>query len=499
MGYTRGPSLDSVATRTRMGIDDIATSFLNWLAQEEAARQANIRMYREYHDGDQETMLTDRQAAYLQIKSANPDFTVNFCPLVVNGLAARLRVRGFDAGDQGGERGIFWDWWKRNRMDATQQDVHIAEIRDGDTYVIVSWDNERQIPRFDHNLAFDGNEGVQVHYDDETNEIVYAVKKWVVRRPPDAGFVRRMNVYEPDRIRRFISDDRVSDGAWRLYSDDGQEGEVAWTDERGNPLGVPVVHFAHDRAGYRWGTSALARVVPLQNALNKEFVSLLAAADTTGFRIFWMLGGEAVDENGDPIRVSPGSFISMMNPPGEGAVGFFPGEDLRPLNEVIDAIKQTIAQITYTPLHMFQVSGQNASEGAQKQQEVGMIARAREAATQTGNGWEDVMALGRRLYNAFGPGKLDETQLIETLWYDFEMRNTEDRQLQRAQIVKTLVEAGVDVETAALEAGFSVESAERMGRELRILARDQVNPPIIRREGMNGQVSAPEREPASAG
>jgi hypothetical protein len=276
-----------------------------------------------------------------------------------------------------------------------------------------------------------------------------------------------------------------------LFTDDGQPGVLSWIDPlTGAPLGVPVVHFAYNRAGYRWGISALEPVIPLQNALNKAVIDLIAAADTTGFRIFTMLGSDAVDEDGEPLSISPGSFISLPAPPSMASIGFIPGEDLRPLVEVVDAFKISIAQVTETPLHLFQVSGQNASEGAQKQQEVGMISKASDTAIQFGNSWERCMQFARRLENAFGKGRMDEKQLIETVWKDFEIRNLEERAKARAEIFAILVGAGVDPQVAALRANYSKEEAAEMAKKMRALARDQVNPPMDRREG---NVPAPAR------
>jgi len=48
-------------------------------------------------------------------------------------------------------------------------------------------------------------------------------------------------------------------------------------------LGVPVVHFRNNDQGYDYGASELSSVIPLQNALNKTIIDLLASADTSAF------------------------------------------------------------------------------------------------------------------------------------------------------------------------------------------------------------------------
>ena len=461
--YTRNPSLASFTTSERLGMDDVAQSFFEWLAQEDRERQKKYQNYREYYNGEQEVMLTERQKEFLELKPHH-DFSANYCMLVVDEIARRLNMRGFDAGSQGGSEGALWNWWQWGRMDVHQKNVHSSAIRDGDTYLIVGWDNVTGRPKYHPNLAYDGFEGVKVHYNDETNEIDYASKKWNVtdNRDGDVGYKRRINLYYPDRIERYISNDRLNDGQWSKYDEDGQPWLIPWVDRKNNPLGVPVIHFKYNSAGWRWGQSVLENVIPIQNALNKAVVDLIAAADTTGFRVYWVTGGSPTDENGDPIKVSPGV---MLAGPETSSFGYFPGEPLRSLIEVVDTFKVTIAQISETPLHLFQVSGQNASEGAQKQQEVGMISRAEDTAVHFGNAWEDTMYLSRRLHNAFSnEPPMDEAQLISSLWKDFEVRDRIERIKTQGEALESFTTAGGDYEAVARYVGVDEESAKAMAK-----------------------------------
>jgi hypothetical protein len=461
--YTRRSNLEMVTTTERMGIDNIAASFNAWLILEDSERYEKYTEYREYYDGEHEALLTERQKQFLELKPNTPEFSANYCPLVCKEVSRRLRVRGFDGPTLGGKDGPLWNWWRKNKMDAQSKDVHLSSIRDGDAFLIVGWDNEKDIPSYFPNLAFDGSDGVDVHYNDETGKIDFAVKYWIVRDYEDAGYKRRANMYYADRIERYVSDDRTDDGNWHWYTEDGQDGILPWVDKTGKPLGVPVFHFANDRAGMRWGVSALEPVIPLQNALNKSVIDLIAAADTTGFRIHYVTGENMLDENEEEIKIHPGTFLSSTNE--NAKFGFIPGEDLRPLIEVMDAFKISIAQVTETPLHLFQVSGQNASEGAQKQQEVGMISKAEDTATYFGNDWEDIMALSVRLHNAFSSQPpLPEDEMVETLWGDFEVRDRVGRVLEQSEAVNKLTSSGAQIEAAARAALFDDETAKNLGR-----------------------------------
>ena len=156
-------------------IDQVQRSFLEWLANEDQDRQDTIRDYREWYDGDHGTQLTDRQRRYLQIKHGE-EFNDNYCSIVVDALWERLVVTGFDADGQDSD---IWGWWQANRMDRVQGQVHLAAVRDGDSYVLVDWDNDAGGPRFTVELAYDGAEGVKLHYDPERRtQAVFASKRW---------------------------------------------------------------------------------------------------------------------------------------------------------------------------------------------------------------------------------------------------------------------------------------------------------------------------------
>lgn len=485
--FSAGSStLGLLTTRERLGIDLVKQSFLEWLVLEDRERQANYRMYRDYYDGIHEVMLTDRQKAFLELKDEQ-DFSANYCPLVVDELARRMTVDSFDAdGELGGQKGRLWFWWRRGRMDSGQDSAHLSALRDGDTYVIVSWNQEEGRPEYHHNLAFDGTEGVKVHYSDETGKVIYASKRWVARTVEEGvGEVRRMNLYYPDRVERWISNDKVANGEWGLYTGDGQEGILSWVNKLGKPLGVPVFHLKYKATGFRWGRSILDNVITQQNALNKAIVDVIAAADATGFRLYWATGTDMIDDNGDPIEIHPGTFLSSDSP--EASFGYMPGEDLRPLIEVVDMVKVTIAQISETPMHLFQVSGQNASEGAQKQQEVGMINKAEHWGISVGNFWEDCMYMSIKLSNTFDGTTYPEDGIISTVWQDMEVRDKAARRKQIADTAKVWSDAGASLEEAAKIAGVDEETAKLLGRMVIPVLSGALVPGTLRKDENSGE------------
>ena len=408
-------------------------------------RENRYRAYREYYDGEHDTQLTDRQRQYLQLK-VGEEFNGNYCPIVVDALVERLTVTGFETDDQ--EQDAFWDWWKLNRMDHQQGIVHTASVRDGDSFVTVGWENDEAYPTFTFESAFDGKEGVMVHYSRDTRKPLFASKRWC-----DDEDRTRLNLYMPDRVERYVADDN---GQWEPLALKGETWPLLWG-KPDDPLGIPVIHFSHRDGGYNFGRSDLRDVVPLQNALNKAIIDLVAAADTTAFRIYTMIGDDPTG-----LEITPGCWVYSEKPstgPESVTIGHIPGEDLSKLIEFKDAFAMEIARVSRTPLSFFQISGHRPAEGTLKQEESGLVARAGKAQIGFGNAWEDAMAMAARLHNFYG-GKpqLDLEAQIDTQWQDAETRN--DRTYYETLKVKG--ELGVPQEILWQEMDYTPEQIADM-------------------------------------
>ena len=397
--------------QVNLGSDIIQLSYLQWLESQEGERQQKYTMFRNYYEGEHETQLTARMRKYLELTTGQ-DFSLNYCPIVVDSLAEKLNVTGVACE---GQAETMWEWWRRMRADALQRIVHLAAVRDGDTYVLVEWDNAKQRPHFHPENAFDGVEGTHVIYSDERRMLpMVAIKRWVITSGPNIK-TRRTNLYFPDRIEKYIDTSLSGLGAWQQYAEPDQPWPIPWT-LNGQPLGIPVVHFRNKDQGYSYGESELEDVTPIQNGLNKTLIDLLAAADATGFRLYTMTGGIPTG-----ITVAPGSWLYHGEP--DARIGAIDGADLSGLIALKDSVAADIAKVTRTPLSYFQLSGQVAASETLKQQESGLISRALDRQVAFGNAWEDAFSLARRLHNAFGAGGLNEEEEISALWRDAETRN----------------------------------------------------------------------------
>ncbi len=433
----------------------VGESYMRHMENEEQATQDNYTLYREYYEGLHETQLSDRLRAFMELKTTT-EFNLNLCPIVVDALAERLKVTGFEAGDQGE---TLWQWWRDNRMDSQQGVVHTGAVRDGDFFEMVEWDNEAGRPSFSFEMACSHGAGVKVHYSQEKrNKIEYASKRWKVDK------AKRLNLYFEDHIEKYISGESGFEGNWQPYTGDtgvivlpgvfGACGWHWWTSTQGQggePLGVPVVHFKNKDQGYDRGQSELANVIPLQNALNKAVIDLLGSADTSGFPIYAGTGDKWA-----AVKVSPGRVVYSEKP--DAKFGRIEAADLGPMIAVKDSFSMDIARVSRTPISYFQTSSQLPAEGSEQQREVGLIAKGEKCSTDFGNAWEDLMTIARRLHNAFGTGKLDEKQRIEAQWKPLQKRNELD--LLNALTLKK--QLGVSDAIIWGEMGYDAEQITKM-------------------------------------
>lgn len=442
----------------------VALSLMEWLAAEDKALQNQYLTYREYYDGEHAPKLTERMRSFLEIVP-EIKFDLNYIPVPIDTLSERLRVNGFEAGEQSE---LLWKWWNDNGMDAVQGDVHQAQFRDGDTYVLVEWDNENGRPVFCHELAFDGTSGVTVRYTEErAREMKFAVKRWRVESGPGAGYTYRMNVYTPAAIYKYITGRH----GWQEFVEpDGAYAglwPIPWQTADGQPLGVPVVHFRNNAGGYDFGRSEMKDLIPAQNALNKSVIDVLAVADTMGFNWPTLSGGmPPVDESGEvAISIGPGKLMYSE----KGTWGYIPPSDISKLSGVVNDFIIRMAQISRTPLSYFQVTGQVARAETQKANDTSLVSKAENRATAIGNSWETAMKIARRLQNAFGVFGIDEEQPVETIWHSFERGDKAEEDAKQAetndrksQTFERLINAGVMTKTAALLAGYTEDEAMAM-------------------------------------
>lgn len=364
-------------------------------ASDTRLRGEKVALYREYVDGNHRANMTPQMRRMLRIPhtSVSNDFSDNYCGNVVETMSNRLILDRIEGQSDTASQWV-QELLDQNRFDGLQLDVHDSVIRDGDTFVLVDYDEDSQQTRLTHEMAFDGVEGViPVYKNSVSGKIDIAVKIW--SEMSDNGRVNdviRINVYYADKIIKYRA---VGGTPLQAFE------TVPWVDQRGNPLGVPIVHFRNKRRGRsHFGLSELENVIPLQDALNRALYSTVLASELTAARIYVAKGFTP------PTDLTPGVIVEISNGgkpiPKDLDVSFtaLDGADIAPLIEVAKFIKNELFNTSATP--MPGEGGDSASGESLKQRESMLLSKIRRAQVTTGNAWEDVVAYAYSIETAFG-------------------------------------------------------------------------------------------------
>lgn len=424
--------------------------------QESAARR--VVAYGDYYAGRHPILLTDRQREYIGDLLSEEEFTFahNVVRTVIDTVRERLEVTGFTvngsgAGDEISEGQIaafLWQWWKANRMDAEQIRVHRRGLRDGYSYVMVSFDSEKGRPDFSLHKVWNGTSGVTFHRDPgNLKHILFANRYFYTYDPLTPGKTGKLRktTYLPGEIRKYIQNGSAIN-QWSPILDDGDPSwPLPWRDRAGQPLGIALVEFQNP------GGSEIEQIIGLQNGLNKSWLDLMAAADASGFPIIaveYNEAGVAIEsdddlEGTDELRVGPGRLLEVD----AATIHRIEGADLSQLIETIWTLTAAISGVSRTPqYHLRPLGGSDIPSGeALKMLESGLVKRAEERQLVFGQAWEDVCALAYRVAQTFGNvPTLADKLIIDVQWADANVRNEAveigvAEGLQRLEVPKEIV------------------------------------------------------------
>lgn len=443
-------------------------AFASWLYVEEQQRQKDVITARHYHDGIQDTFLTARLREFLNAKGDH-EFNLNICRTVVDVIVERLIIAGVDS-DESGPTKPLAAWaaktWTANNGALLHDSVHEGAVRDGEYFVIVDWDAASRRARFtphqryvDPTINGDGF-GCKAHYPNDdagaNQPMLFASKRWV-EYIDSVTTLRRMNLYYPDRIEKYRWQ-----GSWTQHSDPADSGwPLPWLDRAGLPLGIPVIQFQNtgDLRPEAWDA------IPMQKAINKALIDLLATGDMAAFQILVALGwipttdGEPLKaDQSNAITFGPGQIIGTSRSKSEADFLAIPGADLRPVIETIISLLGWTAVITSTPASRFSFTKQVAAEGTLKEQNEGLFAKIRKRQKHLNQAWLQCFDLARRLENTFGSGGLSEDANVILRWEPIQARDTADER-DEWTVKKAL---GVPTEQIWAEMGYTPEEIAGM-------------------------------------
>lgn len=418
---------------------------------------AEVAKYREYVLGIQPVTLSAEMQADLTGILGN-GYVDNLSRLAVQTAADFLTLLRIDIDAANTPERValatFIDQtWGLNQMPELSGDVHFAAPRDGNYAIGLSWDARTGRVRFTLEDWWNGQQGMFVHYD-SGGLMDYAVKEWSEYDPEATTTIGRRVVYYPDRMERFARTEGM--GAWEPYllPEDGGMWPFPWVNSRGEPVGIPVVHYPNllipnhqpgrsaRETSRRYGLSLLAGgPLGVQDAVNETQYDLIAAARRIGFPFLWATG---VTLPLDPVTKQPIPLVAKLgmvltNPSEKAAFGMLNPGDLGQLLLQLVNHHRTFARMTNTPMQIVAETDKDAASGvALFRMMMAAVRQARRAQKVYGSRWGMLFHKAVQIFNAFGGGELNPDLMLVGV---FEPNEASDPIIM-AEMAKTLTEAG---------------------------------------------------------
>lgn len=342
-------------------------------------------------------------------------FADNWCDLVVDSSVERLSVQGFRLDDVVGDDEA-WRIWQSNQLDAESEIAHTEALVHGRAYVIV-WPNDEDestpIITVEH-----PKEVVVAHAAANRRRRLAALKRFT----DDDGY-RRATLYLPDAVFKFRSERPVKGSGGRTKYVPLELPDEDWPLE--NRLGiVPVIPLVNRRRMLNDGVSEIAKIIPVQDAINKTVADMLVASEY-GAAPQRYATGISVPKDPKTGQDMPDAFPNLISrlwtsKSKDTSFGQFPQTDLTIFVKAIEMLVQHVASQSRTPPHYFYLSGQFPSGESIKSAETGLVAKVRRKQRHFGETWEEVIRLA---FLATGDVARASVVRAETLWGDPESRS----------------------------------------------------------------------------
>lgn len=377
---------------------------LSWAIKQFRDDGLNARydLYLKYADGQQSTRLSQPHydRAFGKLYEA---LTYNRCKAVIDTIADRVKLTGFQVKGGGTPPTQLADIWDENRMDKREGEVNQEFLTTGDAYVVVYPDIDTGIPQIDPNDA----SVMRVLYDDEhTGRIQMATKMMRV----EDDYIR-LNLYLPDRLEKYISKQRHKQSMPRTgdaFEQYQPEGDLAW------PLmypwfqprrpSVPVFHFANNARTGRYGRSELKDVIQLQDGINFGMAALISGIEQEGYKQKY---GTALPTNWADSGVDVGRDKLLGSSDPNTRFGNFESGDLASLIQSCDHFDVLISRVSKIPVHYLMLSGDFPSGESLKTADTPIVRKAEDIQTAAGNDWEDAASMSLRQSGLTDPPRLE--------------------------------------------------------------------------------------------
>ena len=394
-------------------------------------RARRLDTFFSYYDGDHPSLYSSAKLAS-EFAKLNIRFSENWCATVVDILLDRLNIAGFTVGDAAQE--TMDAMWGAEALgietDEANADVPIC----GESYVIV-WPDESGQVRWYRN---DPRRCCVFYESADPRRKRLAAKMWA----DSADDPLQLTLYYPDRFEHWVSRSKAcevsSPSALSLAEEDHNETGI-----------VPVFHF---RTSARNPQGEIARVLPVQQAINRLIDDMMAASEYSAFRQRWMIA------NADPADMRAAPNTTVVIPPAEQgeqpvAVGQFEASDLKNFGDEIDRLAGHAASLTRTPRSAFFDQGAGISGDALIAMEAQLSKKAARYQERLAATWSEATSFALALAGYDVP-----RQQVTVVWD--EVRTVQP--LAEADALSRMVTAGLPLVTALRRQNWTESEIEQM-------------------------------------
>jgi hypothetical protein len=383
--------------------------------------------------------------------------------VVVGALEERLDVEGFRLGAQQPTDDALWALWQANGLDEGSQQAHEEALVHGRAYLMV-WAAPDGSPR----ITVESARQVYVAHSPGSRQRTAAVKRWT-----EVDGRGHAVVFTPSEVTRLRTVTAIPTDAWGpAYPAPSATFDLpasGWevVEVLPNPLGVvPVVPLVNRaRLLEPDGTSELADVLPLADAINKLATDLLVTSEFYAAPRRWVTGVELpTDEAGEVVEdeaMSATAGRTWMLEAAEARVGQFPEASLDAFVSAVGMFTRQLAALSSLPPHYTDAGGtaNPTSADAIRSAEASLVMKARRRQRAFGGAWEEALRLAVLVRDGRPDPRLDR---LETVW-----RNPETpTHAAAADAAAKLAGIGVPLAVLLEGLGYSPEQQARV-RELR--------------------------------
>ena len=426
-----------------------------------------------YYDGTApEVFASSRIRAAL--RAQNIDFELNFAKTPVNAVVDRLEVAAISSTDDKITT-LISTMWADNQLDLEFRNLHRRACEFGDAYLICLpvEDEHGTVIRVD--MFYNSPQTVRVLYSQENPRLKrFAIKKWA------EGRYLRAELYYADRIERWTTKADTSGtqaADWHEWlaepePDDDMPGESdpdSWLipHDYGE---IPVFHY---RTDHPYGTPQHYGAYGPQNAINKLQATHMGTVDYQGFPQRFALTEAATTDTSDlepgdwddedfpedttgrgpsdagddsSLKAGPGEVMLLR---GFKAVGQFDAAQPQVFLEPIMFNVRAMAQITVTPLHLFDPQGDQPSGESVRAKEAPFIRKVRDIQLFLGATHREVFVFNLRQFGIAEP-------VVDVRWAA--AATVDDK--EGWTTVGEKIRNGVPRKQALMEAGYRAEQVD---------------------------------------